>query len=60
MCNMIDALNNQVDLENDPRWIKSREGISALPVMLNVTDGSWTIFVKAKAGTAMATIMIQG
>lgn len=55
MCNMINELTNQVDLENDQRWMNGGNGISVLPVMLNVTDGSWAIFIKAKANTAMAT-----
>ena len=55
MCNIIEELSNQVDLDNDQRWMVSDNGILALPVMLNVTDGSWAVLVKAKAKTAMAT-----
>lgn len=53
MCNMIEELSNQVDLENDPRWMTSDNQIAALPVMLDVTHGSWVVLVKAKAGSAM-------
>jgi 2,4'-dihydroxyacetophenone dioxygenase len=55
MCNMIEELSNQVDLENDPRWMSGDNGIAALPVMLDVAHGSWVVLVKAKANSAMAT-----
>ncbi len=55
MCNITKELNNQVDLDNDQRWMNDGKGISALPVMLNVTDGSWAVLVKTKANTTMAT-----
>lgn len=55
MCNIIEELSNQVDLSNDPRWMTNDDGISALPVMLNVTDGSWAVLVKAKAKSIMLT-----
>jgi 2,4'-dihydroxyacetophenone dioxygenase len=54
MCNLIKELNNQVDLENDKRWMQSHEGIQTLPVLLNVSEGSWVILVKVKANTTMA------
>ena len=55
MCNLISELNNQIDLENDPRWMPSGNNISALIMMLDVTSGSWVVLVKAKAGSIMAT-----
>lgn len=53
MCNLIDELSNQVDLDNDPRWMNNHNGIATLPVMLDVTHGSWVVLVKAKAGSIM-------
>jgi len=41
MCNIIEELSNQVDLKNDPRWMSSSDAIAVLPVMLDVTHGSW-------------------
>jgi len=55
MCNMINEVSNQVDLENDRRWMSVNNNISALPVMLDVTHGSWVVFVKAKANSKMQT-----
>ena len=55
MCNMIEELSNQVDLENDLRWMASNDRLAALPVMLDVTHGSWVVLVKAKSGGAMPT-----
>lgn len=55
MCNMIDELNNQVNLDDDPRWMATDDKISTLPVMLDVTHGSWVVFVKAKAHAKMLT-----
>lgn len=55
MCNIVDELNNQVNLDNDPRWMAMDSNISLLPVMLDVTHGSWVLFVKAKANSKMAT-----
>lgn len=55
MCNMVDALSNQVDLEKDSRWIAVDNKISVLQVMLDVTHGSWVVFVKAKANSRMPT-----
>ncbi len=55
MCNIIEELSNQVDLDNDQRWMSAGNDILALPVMLNVTDGSWAVLIKAKANTSMAT-----
>jgi len=52
---MIDELSNQVDLDKDSRWMKVDNNISALPVMLDVTHGSWVLFVKAKADSQMLT-----
>ena len=55
MCNLIEEISNQVDLDNDNRWMERRDGISALPVMLDVTHGNWAMMVKAKAGSKMPT-----
>lgn len=55
MCNRIDELSNQVDLNNDTRWMTVDNNISALPVMLDLTHGSWVLFVKAKAHSKMLT-----
>ena len=55
MCNMIDELSNQVDLDQDARWMMVDHNISALPVMLDVTHGSWVLFLKAKANCSMRT-----
>lgn len=49
---MVEELNNQADLDNDPRWMKNND-IAALPMMLDVTHGSWVILVKVKAGGIM-------
>ena len=48
MCNMIDELENQVNLDNDPRWMAMDDNISLLPVMLDVTHGSWVLFIHSK------------
>jgi len=53
MCNMVAELSNQVDLDNDPRWMSKDGSIAALLVMLDVTHGSWAVLVKAKAGSKM-------
>lgn len=55
MCNMIEELSNQVDLEHDLRWMVIDNKISTLPAMLDVTHGSWVVLVKAKSGGAMPT-----
>jgi hypothetical protein len=55
MRNVITELNNQVDLENDKRWMHAAEGLQYLPVMLDVSHGGWVILVKAKAGTKIAS-----
>lgn len=55
MCNMIEELSNQVDLEADQRWMNFSDSVSVLPVMLDVTHGGWVILVKAKKGSAMPT-----
>lgn len=55
MCNLVQELNNQLDLEHDPRWIQVNNDIAALFAMLDVTHGSWVVLVKAKAGSAMPT-----
>jgi 2,4'-dihydroxyacetophenone dioxygenase len=52
MQNTIDELSNQVNIENDPRWI-GQGNIQYLLLMLDVTHGGWVILVKAKAGSKM-------
>lgn len=54
MKNLVDELPNQVDLENDLRWMGDPDKIQALITMLDVTHGSWVVMVKAKAGSAMS------
>ncbi len=53
MCNMIDELSNQLDPENDLRWMNVNNNIAALFAMLDVTHGNWVVLVKAKAGSIM-------
>jgi quercetin dioxygenase-like cupin family protein len=53
MCNLIEELSNQADLENDPRWMSSTNEIKTLLLMLDITHGDWVILVKAKAGSVM-------
>ncbi|EKD72204.1 MAG: hypothetical protein ACD_45C00737G0004 [uncultured bacterium] len=52
MRNTINELSNQVDIENDKRWM-GQENIKCLLLMLDVTHGGWVILVKAKAGSKM-------
>lgn len=55
MQNLVSELQNQADLDNDPRWMPVADGIEALHLMLDLTHGSWAILVKAKAGVKMQT-----
>ena len=52
-CNMIEELNNQVDLENDPRWMKVDEKISALTVMSKQLSSFYIIFKFLLCGRGM-------
>ncbi len=54
MQNTINELSNQVDIENDKRWIGQKE-VKCLHLMLDVSHGGWVILVKAKAGSKMPT-----
>lgn len=54
MRNTINELSNQVDIENDNRWM-GQENIKSLPLMLDVTHGGWVILIKIKAGSKLST-----
>jgi len=54
MQNMINEISNQVDIENDKRWMEVKD-VELLPVMLDVTHGGWVTFLRAKAGTTLLT-----
>lgn len=54
MQNSMAEISNQVDLENDIRWMGEGD-IQALLLMLNVSQGGWAVLVKARAGSTMPT-----
>ena len=54
MQNVVSELSNQVELDNDKRWMETGD-IKVLPLMLEVSQGSWVILIKAKAGSKLQT-----